>query len=287
MTARRPGKRLTRTAYAELERAFAAIEENTFASRLARLSFEHHDQSHGTISKQVLHLTERMLEPALEGALAIAIRTLGKEESKGRTEGTVARHFHKIAASLSGAAGGATGIPGLIAELPLTTILMLRRIADIARRNGEDLSTPEARLACLEVFALSGLGAASETAGTTYYAVRIAFHGTVAHAGRVITGKGFSLGNRVMSAVASRVATHFGGTVARLAATRVLPLAGAAGGALLNALFMDHYQELAEAHFTIRRLERTYGHEAVHRAYEQMRRKRRTQQKRKTKRTSK
>ena len=39
-------------------------------------------------------------------------------------------------------------------ELPVTTTLMLRAIADIARHHGEDLSTLEARLACVEVFAL-------------------------------------------------------------------------------------------------------------------------------------
>ena len=39
-------------------------------------------------------------------------------------------------------------------ELPLTTTIMLRAIADIARHNGEDSRTLEARLACLQVFAL-------------------------------------------------------------------------------------------------------------------------------------
>jgi hypothetical protein len=34
---------------------------------------------------------------------------------------------------------------------------------------------------------------------------------------------------------------------------------------------MDHYQDLARAHFTVRRLERTYGREVVRQAYDDIR----------------
>jgi hypothetical protein len=57
---------------------------------------------------------------------------------------------------LSGAIGGAFGLTALAVELPLSTAIMLRSIADIARSEGEDLTMVESRLACLEVFALGG-----------------------------------------------------------------------------------------------------------------------------------
>jgi hypothetical protein len=57
---------------------------------------------------------------------------------------------------LSGALGGFWGLPGLLVELPVSTILMLRAIAAVARKEGEDLETAEARWACLEVFTLGG-----------------------------------------------------------------------------------------------------------------------------------
>jgi hypothetical protein len=44
-------------------------------------------------------------------------------------------------------------------------------------------------------------------------------------------------------------------------------LIGAAGGAVVNALFMDHFQDVARGHFIVRRLERTYDHETVRRSY--------------------
>ena len=48
---------------------------------------------------------------------------------------------------------------------------MLRAIADIARHHGEDLSTLEARLACVEVFAL-GAPKTGRRADFGYYASR-------------------------------------------------------------------------------------------------------------------
>ena len=46
----------------------------------------------------------------------------------------------------------------LALELPFTTTLMLRSIAGIAARHGENLEEPGSRLACLEVFALGPQG---------------------------------------------------------------------------------------------------------------------------------
>ena len=47
-----------------------------------------------------------------------------------------------------------------------------------------------------------------------------------------------------------------------------MPVLGAAAGALINALFMQYFQDLARGHFTIRRLERIYDAERVRAPYE-------------------
>lgn len=272
MTAAKPrSKRLSTEARAELEQAFTTLERSTFAAKLSRLTFGATDRAAKTLPAAIARIAEKAAAPALATALSVAVRTLG---TGGRdTEGPIARHIHKAMVALSGATGGAAGLPGLIAELPLTTVLMLRRIAEIARRNGEDLADPAARLACLEVFALSGIGAAPEAVGSTYYAARVALHGTIARATRELSGAGGKLAGSAFSGLVSKIAAKFGVNVTRLAATRVVPVAGAASGAVLNTLFMDHYQELAEAHFTIRRLERQYGADTVRAAYERLRKK--------------
>jgi hypothetical protein len=50
-----------------------------------------------------------------------------------------------------------------------------------------------------------------------------------------------------------------------------VPVVGALGGAAVNYAFIDHFQDVARAHFTVRRLERAYGKDAVHVAYERLR----------------
>jgi len=85
---------------------------------------------------------------ALMFAMKGALLTMDSQSSEAYPR------WHKVAASLSGAAGGAFGLPALIAELLLSTTIMCRSIADIARANGESLDSPSARLACIEVFAL-------------------------------------------------------------------------------------------------------------------------------------
>jgi len=45
---------------------------------------------------------------------------------------------------------------------------------------------------------------------------------------------------------------------------------GAAGGALINTLFIGHYQDMARGHFIVRRLEKIHGAEPVRLAYEDL-----------------
>jgi hypothetical protein len=49
-----------------------------------------------------------------------------------------------------------------------------------------------------------------------------------------------------------------------------VPIVGAIGGGLINALFVDHFQNTADAHFTVRQLERKYGAAVVRSEYERI-----------------
>jgi hypothetical protein len=57
-------------------------------------------------------------------------------------------------------------------------------------------------------------------------------------------------------------------SVSEKVAVEAVPVIGAAGGAAINVLFTGHFQRMAHGHFTVRRLERTYGEAAVREAYE-------------------
>lgn len=181
------------------------------------------------------------------------------------------------------------GLPALAIELPVTTTLMLRSIAEIARAEGEDLGSREARLACLEVFALgaTGVGTRSSGAGDKsagdsqqafndptdggpsdggYYGVRLALATVMREAAAGKGGLGV-LSPAVLSFLSS-IASRFGVQVSQKVVAQAAPLIGAAGGVALNNLFLDHYQKVARAHFTVRRLERIYGPDRVRAAWE-------------------
>jgi hypothetical protein len=176
--------------------------------------------------------------------------------------------LHGVAAALSGAAGGAFGLAGLALELPLSTVIMLRSIADIGRANGERLTDGEAQLACLMVFSLGGRSNADDAAESGYYAARIALARAMSEATSYLsTMQVASEGAPAIVRLIAQIAVKFNVQVSQKAAAMMVPIIGAAGGALVNTLFINHFQDMARGHFTVRRLERVYGADVVGAAY--------------------
>jgi hypothetical protein len=205
---------------------------------------------------------------ALGKSLEVALRTLDAADRGGPTD-----WFHRGVVIASGAAGGALGLPGLALELPFSLTVMLRSIADHARAQGEDLSLVAARLECLTVFAYGTPAKSDDAADSAYFAARAVLARAVSQATEYVAGKGLAgaIGEKSAPALAqliARVAQRLGVAVTDKAAAQLVPIAGAAGGAAVNALFMNHYQEIAWAHFTVRRLERAHGADAVRRVYD-------------------
>ena len=66
----------------------------------------------------------------------------------------------------------------------------------------------------------------------------------------------------------TQVAARFGVVVSQKVAAQALPVVGAIGGAAVNYAFMEHFQDVARGHFTVRRLERLYGKEAIRAEYD-------------------
>ncbi|WP_298017397.1 EcsC family protein [uncultured Castellaniella sp.] len=96
--------------------------------------------------------------------------------------GSSSDRWHKWGAALSGGVGGFFGIAGLTVELPISTTLMMRSIAAIARGEGESLRDAGTRQACLMAFAMGGRADADDAAESGYYAVRVALARAVGQA---------------------------------------------------------------------------------------------------------
>ncbi|MGH1572624.1 EcsC family protein [Methylobacterium sp. P31] len=276
---------------AALRRAVLVLERPSLAARLSAAAGAPLDIIGRSLPAPVTEVVGRSTEAAMRGAMRVALATLSHKEiapAAGeaidtpalKAESRIKRLLgsgegrHKAMAALSGAVGGAFGLATLAVELPVSTTLMLRSIAEIARDEGEDLETPEGALACVQVFALGGRAAAVTESGSAltesgYFAVRAALAKTLSEAARYAGSK--TLLDQSAPALirfTAQIAARFGLVVSQKVAAQAVPILGAFGGAAVNTAFMNHFQATARAHFTIRRLERKYGSAAVRAAYE-------------------
>jgi hypothetical protein len=257
--------RLTNEETQDLRQAIACLEGASFAQRLGDVV----GRPIGALSRGLPAPARRMVahasESALRAALKIALRTIDTKRAP-----KAASRAHKLAAAASGAVGGAFGIAALPVELPVSTAILLRSIAQLAREEGEDLSAPQATLACLEVFAL---GRTHEEAlfESGYFAVRAGLGKSVTDSVRFVASHG--VGAQTAPAVVrlvSQIAARFGVIVSEKLAAQAAPVLGAIGGAAVNAVFAEHFQTLARGHFIVRRLERTHGPNLVAFEYQRL-----------------
>lgn len=250
-----------------LGRAAAVLEHPGLVARLSGLVGKPVEIVGNLLPRAASGLVTRASRAALGAALKLALTTLPRAPAKR------GRLIHKALAATSGALGGAVGIVSLPVELPLATTLILRSIAEIAQGEGEDLADPDTALACVQVFALGGGQADAENpAESSYFAVRAALAQSMAEAAHFVAEHGFvGQGAPVLIRFAAEISSRFGVVVSQKIAAQALPVVGALGGALVNTAFMNHYQSIAHAHFTVRRLERAHGGAAVRAAYERVR----------------
>ena len=254
---------MTESDLAALRSAAAALEHPGLAARLTNMVGKPIELIGYALPASASQAITAATSKALEMALEVALRSMHQAPRAG------SQRLHKALATASGAVGGAFGLAALPIELPLSTIIMLRSIAEIARSEGEDLSDPEAALSCVQVFALGGRPGSADASESGYFAVRGMLAKSVTQAARFVVERGVvEEGGPILVRFITQVASRFGLVVTQKLAAQAIPLVGALGGAAVNYAFIEHFQEVARGHFTVRRLERAYGKEAVRKAYE-------------------
>ncbi len=246
--------RLTREEAEDLQRAIVYLEGTSFAQRMTHVV----GRPLGVITRNAPEAARgaiaRATEAALIAALKVALATIDRKRAANP-----AGRAHTIVAAATGALGGAFGLSALMIELPLSTAVLMRSIAEIARAEGEDMSAPGAALACVEVFALGGgeQGAAFESG---YFAIRAALAKAVSESAQFVAAQGLTIRSApAVVRLTTQIAARFGVIVSEKAAAQAAPVLGAIGGAAVNAAFARHFQTLARGHFIVRRLERRHG----------------------------
>ena len=255
---------------AALREAVSTLERTSFAGRLADVIGRQIDFAGKLVPRAISGAVAKAVTLALKAAMRVALTGLAKRPA---TKFAVSdrRHLHRALVTASGAVGGAFGLITLPVELPVSTTLILRSIAEIARAEGEDLQDPEAALACLEVFALGGQPGTSDLVEGGYFALRGLPAKSVSEAARHIALRGIGGETApILLRLMSQIAARFGMVVSQKVAAQALPVLGAVGGAAVNLAFVQHFQALARGHFIVRRLERAYGQAAVRAAYQRI-----------------
>jgi EcsC protein family len=250
----------------ELRTAKLLLETPGLAARIGSYVGAPLEKGFALLPKQWHAVVNDATRKSIETALDVALRTMDHSHAESPSN-----RWHKLAVGTTGAAGGAFGLPALVIELPVSTTIMLRSIADIARSQGENLKLPEARLECVQVLALGGRPMSDDGSETAYFAARGAMAKAVSDALRHLAGNGLShQGAPAMVRLIALIASRFSIVVSEKAAAQAVPVLGAFGGAVINTLFMDHFQDMGKGHFTVRRLERAHGPVEVKRIYQEL-----------------
>jgi hypothetical protein len=253
---------LTPADHAALTSAVKHLESPNFAAKLADYAGAPVNRIMAMLPKTLNRQVSGMVRDAVMKGLDVAVDTLEDELPP-----TPAVRFSSFLAGVAGGLSGLIGFSALAIELPLTTTVMLRSIAEIARHEGEDLSTVEARLACLEVFAY-GARRSDDTFDVGYYAARTLISKYTSDIAALILERGaIDASAPVVSNLVTEIVSRFGLVVSDKFAAGAVPIIGALSGATVNVIFMDHFQKIAKGHFTLRRLERTYGSSNIRQHY--------------------
>ncbi|MCY3983687.1 MAG: EcsC family protein [Roseovarius sp.] len=170
-------------------------------------------------------ISERILRKAMDGA----------HGSRNFIAATPAWSNRMIAA-MTGAAGGVGGLATTLAELPITTVFLLRAIQDVAGDHGFDPGEEFVRYDTVRVFSSAGPFSYSDEVDNSFASLGCAITGAV-------------LRGAVVRAT-PRLATALGHKMA----LQSMPIMGAITGATINFTYMRYYQQMAHIHFGLRRL---------------------------------
>lgn len=213
------------------------------------------------IPEKVLNKLQKGMHSILVGVVKANLLTIKKNKIFSKPSNKTYKALVTGTGILSGFFGSTTGVGTavFISELTLTTKFLMRTIMDIARSEGEDIYSIEGQMACLEVFALGGDSKEDDGLETSYYTTRVALSSAIQN----VTAQG-------INSFVSKIVTRWSIQVTEKIVAQAAPVLGAVGGGSINYIFINHFQKMASAHFTIKRLERKYGEDKIKESFKNL-----------------
>lgn len=144
--------------------------------------------------------------------------------------------LNQTVSAAMGAAGGMGGLPTALAELPVTTTLLLRVIQGVAAEHGFDPAAENVQFDCVQVFAAAGPLSDDDGADLAFLAARV-----------TLTGK-------AMQSLIAKVAPKLAVVMGQKLAAQAVPVLGAVAGAATNYAYTSYYEDMAHIHFGLRKL---------------------------------
>lgn len=182
------------------------------------------DKLPGPVRGQLESATMSALELAFEGA------SRGRRRVKGNT------WLSRAVTSGLGVVGGAGGLPTALAELPVTTTVLLHAIQTVAEEHGFDPERDHVRKACIQVFAAAGPLEADDGADLGFLAARTTLTGST------------------LNGIIARVAPRLSVVLGQKLAAQTVPVLGAVAGAATNYAYTAYYQDMAHVSFGLLRM---------------------------------
>ena len=260
--------------YKDLKMAAELLTTPSITAQISNIVGSPFEKIVEKLPTKIRNSIQEAVSSALHKAINGAVKTMDNKPTKSSTI------KHKLMAAGSGALGGVFGAPALVLEIPISTTIIMRAVADIARSEGFDVNDMETKRMCLEVFSLGGITKADDGSDTGYYFTRVALNEVMKsfnkELGKIIAKEGIVKGfspaqvGGVMAKLVEAVATKFGIVITGKIASQIVPVVGAVTGATINSLFVDYYQDMALGHFTIKRLEKKYDFEHLREEFEKL-----------------
>lgn len=236
-----------------VEEARQFLDNPSFLIRAAAAAGKPLDHALKLVPAAARERVQKSVQAALERGLDVITKTIPKRTNRFELAAKTAKTqglLHSAATFGTGAFAGFFGAATLPVELPLTTAIMLRSIAQTAAEFGHDIRSRETQLECLYVLSLGAKGPGE----SAYWSSRLAFTDLIRQA---------ILRESFVGRFLAQVATRFEIVVAEKAAAELVPIVGAIGGGAINAAFTEHFNTAARYHFGLRALEKKYGEDVV------------------------
>lgn len=183
---------------------------------------------------QVVNAVRRALDYVQRAAI------IGMSDEPGRP---ASESLYKWTSALSGFGSGMVGLPAILAEIPITTGIILRSIADIGRQHEGRLDDPDFNTTCVEVFAYGGPLDEDEEADLGFIAAKV--------------------GVVELSELIAKVALRYAAAMGPKVAAMSVPIVGGIAGAAINWTYMNFYQEMARVLFILRPIEHAHDPQQV------------------------